>query len=84
MVQTDEEPNQLIEKRHLTVIRSEETLLPIVKKAVAENSQAVVDFRKGKTSAVMSVVGKVMAKTDGRADPTLTRKLVLEQFEADT
>ncbi len=47
-----------------------------VKKAIADNPQAVEDYQSGKKTAVGFLIGQVMKLTSGRADPNTTRKLL--------
>ncbi|MGD0717215.1 MAG: Asp-tRNA(Asn)/Glu-tRNA(Gln) amidotransferase subunit GatB [Halobacteriota archaeon] len=51
-----------------------------VKQALEENPQAVGDYHSGKKGALNFLVGQVMKKTRGRADPTLTNRLIREQL----
>ncbi len=49
--------------------------------AVAECSPAVEDYRGGNDKAINFIVGKVMKKTRGRADPGEANRLVREAIE---
>ena len=40
----------------------------------------MADYRVGKKGALNFLVGQVMKKTRGRADPTLTNRLIQEQL----
>ncbi|MGZ7133662.1 MAG: Asp-tRNA(Asn)/Glu-tRNA(Gln) amidotransferase subunit GatB, partial [Halobacteriota archaeon] len=51
-----------------------------VTQAIKENPQAVDDYHSGKKGALNFLVGQVMKKTRGRADPTLTNRLIREQL----
>jgi aspartyl-tRNA(Asn)/glutamyl-tRNA(Gln) amidotransferase subunit B len=53
-------------------------LLSIVKEVLAENPKALEDYKKGKKNAAKSILGGVMKKTAGRADPLLAQRLVDE------
>ena len=57
-----------------------EQITAAVKQAVEENPQAVDDYHSGKKGALNFLVGQVMKKTRGRADPTLTNRLIREQL----
>jgi len=52
-----------------------------VRAAVAECSPAVEDYRGGNEKAINFIVGKVMKKTLGRADPGEANRLVREAIE---
>ncbi len=48
----------------------------IVKEIVKENSKAISDYQKGKTAVIGFLIGQVQKKTQGKADPKLTAKLL--------
>jgi aspartyl-tRNA(Asn)/glutamyl-tRNA(Gln) amidotransferase subunit B len=52
-----------------------------VREAVAESVVAVEDFRGGNERALNYVIGLVMKKTKGRADPAEVHRLVVEEVE---
>jgi aspartyl-tRNA(Asn)/glutamyl-tRNA(Gln) amidotransferase subunit B len=51
-----------------------------VRQAIEENPQAVDDYHTGKKGALNFLVGQVMKKTRGRADPAVTNRLIREQL----
>jgi len=57
-----------------------EQITAAAKQAIDENPQAVEDYRSGKKGALNFLVGQVMKKTRGRADPALTNRLIREQL----
>ena len=57
-----------------------EQVTAAVTQAIEENPQAVDDYHSGKKGALNFLVGQVMKKTRGRADPTLTNRLIREQL----
>jgi aspartyl-tRNA(Asn)/glutamyl-tRNA(Gln) amidotransferase subunit B len=57
-----------------------EQVTAAVTQAIEENPQAVDDYHGGKKGALNFLVGQVMKKTRGRADPTLTNRLIREQL----
>ena len=49
--------------------------------ALAENQKAVNDYLKGNEAALNYVVGHVMRKTKGRADPATVLKMLKEKIK---
>ncbi|MGB9743164.1 MAG: Asp-tRNA(Asn)/Glu-tRNA(Gln) amidotransferase subunit GatB [Minisyncoccales bacterium] len=82
MFKTGVDPSQLIEEKGLTQISDEEEIKTVIKEVIKENSPAVADCRAGKKNAQQFLVGKVMAKTKGKANPQLVQNL-LEQLLAE-
>ena len=62
-------------------IADEETLKVIVKEVVDANEQSVIDYKNGKDRALGFIVGQIMKKTQGKANPGLASKLVLEEIK---
>lgn len=83
LTETDADPALLVDQRGLRQITDRRLLTELAQKAVSENPKAVQDFAKGKSAAVMSIVGKVMSATGGRADPVLTSSIVGEIFRQE-
>ena len=46
------------------------------------NPKATKDYHQGKRTAIEFLLGQVMRQTEGRADPNLTRKILLEKIKA--
>lgn len=51
-----------------------------VEEAIAENPQAVEDYRSGKAEAVNFLTGQVMKKTKGRADAKEVREMIIQRI----
>jgi len=73
------DPEKLVKELGYTRITSREQLEPIVVEVIRENMKAACDAKKN-PRAVNFLVGMVMRKTRGRADPALTRRLVEERL----
>ena len=74
------EPDAIIEKKGLRQISDEGAIVQLVDEVIAANPAIVAEFRAGKEKAFNSLVGKAMAATKGKANPTqvtavLRRKL---------
>ncbi len=52
----------------------------IVDEVIKENSKAVEDFKAGKQASLGFLVGQVMQKTRGSADPNSTRSILIEKL----
>lgn len=81
MVQSGADPKKMIRERGLERISGRDRLLPLVEQVIAENPEAVENYRRGKNKALAFLVGKVMAATKGRADPAELNRLLKEKFK---
>ncbi len=76
MLQTGEAPNVLVKEMGLGQISDEEEIAKAIDEVIAENSKSVEDFKAGKENAIMFLVGKVMAKTKGKANPKKVNEIL--------
>ena len=81
MVENPISPKKLLEESGTSLISDEDTLKAIVKEVVDANEQSVIDYKNGKDRALGFIVGQIMKKTQGKANPGLTSKLVLEEIK---
>ena len=69
MYETGKPPRQIVDESGQTQISSAEALRAVVAKVMAEQPQAVADYRAGKEESLKYLVGQVMRATRGRATP---------------
>ena len=81
MIENPISPKKLLEESGTSLISDEDTLKAIVKEVVDANEQSVIDYKNGKDRALGFIVGQIMKKTQGKANPGLTSKLVLEEIK---
>ena len=72
----DEDPKDIVKRETLEQIRDTALLQKYVEEAITLNPRAVEDYRSGKRHASKPIIGKVMALTQGRADPVLLCDIV--------
>ena len=76
MFKTGADPSHIIEEKGLSLISDEVEIDKIVKEVISKNQKAVSDFQKGKGNALQFLIGKVMQKTKGKANPEIVRKIL--------
>ena len=52
-----------------------------VNSVLAENPQAIIDYKEGKGRALGFLVGQIMKKTQGKINPKLTSDILLEELK---
>ena len=77
---TDADPNELVEKMGLKSMDNADELKNMVKEALSENDSAIEDYKNGKENAVRFLIGQVMKKSRGTANPSETEKEILKQL----
>jgi len=81
MFQTGQPADQIIAARGLAQISDAEALASIVEKLLADNPEAVAQYRAGKTSLLGWFMGQVMRATQGKANPTLVKELLQKELD---
>ncbi|MCD6574307.1 Asp-tRNA(Asn)/Glu-tRNA(Gln) amidotransferase subunit GatB [Candidatus Aerophobetes bacterium] len=81
MFKTGKGASQIIEERGLKQISDEESLDKVADEVVKENPKAVKDWQKGKSQAIKFLVGQLMRKTKGKANPQLANKLIEKKLK---
>lgn len=70
-----ERPARIVEKKGLRQLSDENELLAKIDEVIKENPKIVDDIKAGKDRAIGSLVGSLMKKTGGRANPQLANQL---------
>lgn len=75
-------PGALVADRGLAQISDEAALITVIDEVLREHAGPAADYRSGKTQALTFLVGQVMKKTRGRANPELVNRLLKEKLES--
>lgn len=70
------DPRQIATQRGLLQQSSEDDLLPIVEKIVAQNETVVAEYKGGKEASIQYLVGQGMKETKGSANPKVLLELL--------
>ncbi len=75
-------PRQLAETRNLLQVSDESAIAAIVDEVLADpaSTKAVEDIRGGNDKAIGYLVGQIMKKSEGKANPGLAQKLIREKL----
>jgi len=79
MAETGADPHHIMEEQGLTQITDAKEIEPIAKEVIEKNPKPVEDYKKGNQNSIQFLLGQVMAKTKGRANPALAKE-VLEKL----
>lgn len=77
---TGKDPEEIVKEKELTQIKDTDSLLSVIDEVLSENPQATKDYREGKKKAAGSLIGQIMRKTKGKANPALANQLLLERL----
>ncbi len=81
LFEEDRDPLEIIQDRGWEQITDAEELDPIVDQILEENPKAVQQIRGGDSRPLIFLVGQLMKKTSGRAEPGLVKELLSARFD---
>jgi aspartyl-tRNA(Asn)/glutamyl-tRNA(Gln) amidotransferase subunit B len=76
MFKTGSDPDIIIAEKGLKPISDDKTLKAILEDIISKNPEAVIQIKAGETKPIDFLMGQVMKKTKGKADPKKIRKLI--------
>ena len=82
MLRTGGEPKTIAEQKNLLQVSDENAIAAVVDEVLADpaNTQALDDIRNGNERTIGFLVGQVMKKSAGKANPKLAQQLIKEKL----
>ena len=80
--ETGEPADAIVERRGLRQVTDTSALEEWVDEAIAQNPEPVEHFRAGKAGALNAILGQVMKRSGGSANPRVVRELLLERLSS--
>ncbi|MDI6703529.1 MAG: Asp-tRNA(Asn)/Glu-tRNA(Gln) amidotransferase subunit GatB [bacterium] len=80
MFRTGKDPSLIVEEKGLVQITDEDEVSKVIDEVILENKKAVLEYKSGKTKVMGFLVGQVMKKTEGKANPQIVNKLLREKI----
>lgn len=78
MFDTGSDPEEIMNTKGLNEEISTDALQETIRETIAENPKAIEDYKKGQQNALQFLIGKVMGKMKGRANPAELKTLFEE------
>ncbi|MFB6291708.1 MAG: Asp-tRNA(Asn)/Glu-tRNA(Gln) amidotransferase subunit GatB [Candidatus Bipolaricaulia bacterium] len=73
-------PKEIVQEEGLKRISDEGELTEKIDEVIDENPDAVEDFKSGNEKVLGFLIGQLMGKTDGQADPNKARQILKERL----
>jgi aspartyl-tRNA(Asn)/glutamyl-tRNA(Gln) amidotransferase subunit B len=82
LLTSDKTPREIAEAKNLLQVSDESAIAAIVDEVLADpaSTQSLQDIREGKDKAIGYLVGQIMKKSQGKANPALAQKLIRERL----
>ena len=74
------DPEKYVEEKGLKIVQDDGALEEVLKKVIADNPQAVADYKGGKEKALGALVGQTMKAMKGKANPGVVNKKLREML----
>ena len=81
MLKTGKTPQALVKELGLEQNSDEGAIVKIVEETLAENPQSIADYKAGKDRALGFLVGQIMKKSRGKANPAMVNNLLKERMQ---
>ena len=81
MLKENEAPQVLVKKLGLEQVSDAGELGKLVDEVIAANPQSIADFKAGKKKALGFLVGQIMKATQGKANPGMVNKMLMEKLQ---
>lgn len=82
MVQSGEDPVQIVETQGLKQVSNVNTLEPIIEQIITQNSDKAEQYRNGKTGLLGFFTGQVMRTTGGAANPQIVQEILRTKLDS--
>jgi aspartyl-tRNA(Asn)/glutamyl-tRNA(Gln) amidotransferase subunit B len=79
---SDKPPRKVAEELNLLQLSDESAVASVVDEVLADpaSAQSILDIKEGKDKAIGYLVGQVMKKSKGKANPAMAQKLIRERI----
>ncbi len=80
MFTTGKMPEIVVKEKGLVQISDEGAIAKVIEEVLAANAKSVEEYKAGKTAAMNFLLGQVMKKTQGKANPGVVNKILKEKL----
>jgi len=80
VIKKNESPIKIKNETGASLINDENLILNLIKEVIANNPSLPSDYKNGKTRSVGFVMGQIMKKTQGKINPAVANKLIIEEL----
>ncbi|WP_217948140.1 Asp-tRNA(Asn)/Glu-tRNA(Gln) amidotransferase subunit GatB [Faecalibaculum rodentium] len=80
MLSSGKEPAKIVEEKGMKQVTDEGAILALVTEVLDTNPKSIEDYKAGKDRAIGFLVGQVMKKSRGTANPKRTNELIREEL----
>jgi aspartyl-tRNA(Asn)/glutamyl-tRNA(Gln) amidotransferase subunit B len=82
MIVNSKTAGMIIKEKNLVQISDSGELKKLAEEIILQNPKSVTDYKSGKDNALMFLVGQLMRKSEGKANPKIAKELLKEKLDA--
>lgn len=75
MFETGKDPSNIVEEKGLAQVSDSTELEKTIKEVIEENPKVVADYKAGNVNTLQFLIGRLMIKTKGKANPAVAREI---------
>ena len=80
-LETKKSPLDIVKEKNISQNTNTDEILKIVVEVLEEQPQAITEYKNGKVNIVDFLVGQVMKKTRGKANPSMAMSLIKQELD---
>ena len=80
MIEDKLTPSEIVKKYGMEVIEDDNLIDTLVDEVISENEKAIEDYKNGRTNMLDYMVGQVMKKSKGKANPVSAKEKLLNRI----
>ena len=80
VLEENKSPEEIIKEKGFVQNSNEAEIIDLIQKVLDDNTEAVNDYKNGKTNIMGYLVGQVLKASQGKFNPGLTAKLLNEEI----
>jgi aspartyl-tRNA(Asn)/glutamyl-tRNA(Gln) amidotransferase subunit B len=80
MIEDKLTPSEIVKKYGMEVIEDDNLIDTLVDEVISENEKAIEDYKNGRTNMLDYMVGQVMKKSKGKANPVSAKEKLLNKI----
>ena len=81
LIKSGTSPRQITQKLNLGQVSDEAEIEKFALEVIKENPKAALDIKNGQLKALGFLVGQVMKKSGGRANPSITKRVITKKLQ---
>jgi len=74
-------PVEIVKKYNMEILEDDNLVNSLVDEVLSENEKAIEDYKNGRTNMLDYLVGQVMKKSRGKANPVDAKNKLLEKIK---